>query len=374
MSTELIVDGAALPRVALDLAVEVDRAPTHPEWDAWVARTPGGHHLQTAGWAHVKAGAGWSAIRVLLRSAGEPVAGCQLLVKKLPVVGSVAYVPRGPLLSTNEPALLDALLGALRRVARTERIVLLKVQPPVDRDDMPAQLAQRGLKASDLHTAPAASVSVDLAAHADEDSLFKALRSTTRRRVRQAQKKGIVVRRGGAEDLPLLQSLLEATAARQGFDPYPGHYYRRLWESFAPAGQAWLQLAEHEGTALSASLLIAYGDTVLYKIGAWGGEKGSPPGANELMHWTGMTRARAEGFAYYDFEGIPIDVARAVQGGAEASSDMGVAFFKLGFGGDVVIYPGTYDLAFGRVVGPAFGHASRDQRLRKVVHRVSGRG
>jgi hypothetical protein len=53
---------------------------------------------------------------------------------------------------------------------------------------------------------------------------------------------------------------------------------------------------------------------------------------------------------------------------------MGVAFFKLGFGGDVVIYPGTYDLAFGRVVGPMLGRAARAQRLRSVVHRVSGRG
>jgi lipid II:glycine glycyltransferase (peptidoglycan interpeptide bridge formation enzyme) len=339
-----------------------------------VATAPGGHHLQTSGWAHVKAAAGWRAVRVLLRSAGEPVAGCQLLVKRLPVVGSVAYVPRGPLLHSPDPELLDALLAALRRVARKERIVLLKIQPPVDREDMLEQLAQRGLKASDLHTAPAASVHIDLAAYADDETLFKALRSTTRRRVRQAQKKGVVVRSGGLEDLPVLQGLLEATAARQGFDPYPGDYYQRLWESFAPAGQAWLQIAEHDGTALSASLLIAYGDTVLYKIGAWGGVKGSPPGANELMHWTSITRARAEGYAYYDFEGIPIDVARAVQAGAEATSDMGVAFFKLGFGGDAIVYPGTYDLAFGRVVGPAFGRASRDQRLRKVVHRVSGRG
>jgi lipid II:glycine glycyltransferase (peptidoglycan interpeptide bridge formation enzyme) len=53
---------------------------------------------------------------------------------------------------------------------------------------------------------------------------------------------------------------------------------------------------------------------------------------------------------------------------------MGVAFFKLGFGGDVMLYPGTYDLALARLVGPAFGRVARDQRLRTLVHRVSGRG
>lgn len=52
----------------------------------------------------------------------------------------------------------------------------------------------------------------------------------------------------------------------------------------------------------------------------------------------------------------------------------GLEFFKLGFGGEVVIYPGTYDIAYGRVTAPvlrrALPHAGR---LTPLAHRLSGR-
>jgi lipid II:glycine glycyltransferase (peptidoglycan interpeptide bridge formation enzyme) len=345
--------------------LEVDLAAPVEEWDERVARAQGGHYRQTSGWAHVKAAAGWDAVRLLLRRRGTPVAACQLLVKRLPLGRKVAYVPRGPLLANRDPQLCDAMLSAVGQVARDERIVYLKLQPPVDRDDMPALLQRRGMVASQVHTAPAASVRVDVGPERDVDGLFKAMRSTTRRRVRQAEKHGIVVRDGDAADLPSLQELLEATGRRQGFRPYPAEYHRRLWEAFASRGQARLLISEHEGVPLSMAFLVAFGDTVIYKIGAWGGRKGSPPGPNELMHWTAIRWAHDAGFKYYDFDGIPVDVARHVVEGGPPPTD-GLSFFKLGFGGMAVIYPGTYDQVLGRVAGPTLGRfiprAERFQR------------
>jgi lipid II:glycine glycyltransferase (peptidoglycan interpeptide bridge formation enzyme) len=358
----------------VDLDVQVTKAASDPEWDAWVAATPGGHHVQTSGWAHVKAAAGLRATRVLLRRDGELVGGCQMLVRRLPLVGNLAYLPRGPLLGSREPELADAMLAAVRRVARRERIVFLKIQPPVDRADLAAALEARGMVSSELHTAPAASVRVDVGVHPDDDSLLKAMRKTVRNRVRQAQRHGIEVRTADGADLPVLQSLLQSTAARQGFDAYPAEYNRRLWESFAPLGQARLLVAEHEGVALSAAMVIPFGDTVLYKIGAWSGDRDAAPGANELLHWTAIAWARAAGYRYYDLEGIPVEVARAVLAGGRATPADGVAYFKLGFGGEPVVYPGTYDDAFGRVAGPAIARLIPGaQRGRKVVHRISGR-
>jgi lipid II:glycine glycyltransferase (peptidoglycan interpeptide bridge formation enzyme) len=234
-----------------------------PEWDDWVDATPGGHHLQTSGWGHVKAAAGWRARRLVVRHGGELIAGCQLLAKQLPVLGGVAYVPRGPLMAGHDPNLLDAVLDALRDHARRHRLALVKIQPPVDRPDLPAQLESRGLVASDLHTAPVASVVVDVGPERDEDDLFRALRATTRRRIRQARKRGVNVRHGTVDDLPVLQSIIEPTARRQGFAPYPADYYQRLWAVFGTSGHAKLLLAEHDGVPLSAALLIPYYDRVL---------------------------------------------------------------------------------------------------------------
>ena len=351
-------------------ALEIDQRERNPEWDAWVATAPGGHHLQTSGWANVKALAGWRAIRLLLRSGGDIVGGCQMLVRDLPLSRRIAYVPRGPLVPTGSPALLDELLEAMRTTAAQQRVLLMKVQPPVDRQDMPAQLQERGFVPSELHTAPGASVVVELGDR-DDEALLKGMRSTARRHVRNAIKRGATVRVGGVDDLGVLQELLEATARRQGFDPYPAAYYERLWDAFGTTGQARLMIVEHEGTPMSAGLWIAFGDTVLYKIGAWGG--GSVPGTNELMHYTAMCWARAQGFLFYDFEGIPVDVAKTILDGGPAPTN-GVPFFKLGFGGEPVVFPGTHDIYFGRVLGAAVRRiAPRAERSRKVVHRIAGR-
>src|ERR1044072_3703419 len=113
--------------------------------------------------------------------------------------------PRAPLLASRDPAALDAVLDALRDHARRRRILLLKVQPPVNRTDLPELLGSRGLVASGLHTAPVASVVVDVGAAPDEDALFRALHATTRRRIRQARRGGVTVRTGTGDDLSILQ-------------------------------------------------------------------------------------------------------------------------------------------------------------------------
>lgn len=352
-------------------AIEVDQAPRNEEWDAWVASTPGGHHVQTSGWAQVKALAGWQATRLIARSNGEIVGGCQMLVRDLPLSRRLAYVPRGPLLASRDPELLDEVLAGMSAAARRQHVLLMKVQPPVDRDDMTAQLSERDFVASELAAAPGASVLVDVAGR-DDAALLKAMRSTTRRHIRTAIKSGVTVRTGGPEDLGVLQSQLAATARRQGFDPYPPAYYRRLWDAFGVTRQARLLVVEHEGAPVAAALLIAFGDTVLYKIGGWGG--GSARGANELMHYTAMCWAREQGFRYYDFEGIPVDVARTVLSGGPAPTS-GVPFFKLGFGGEVVVFPGAQDRYFGRVLGPAVRRITpHAERSRTMVHRFAGRG
>jgi lipid II:glycine glycyltransferase (peptidoglycan interpeptide bridge formation enzyme) len=356
------------------LEIEVDDKPSHPEWDEWVAAAPGGHHLQSSGWGHVKAGTGWRATRFLLRRSGELVGGCQLLDRDIPVVGRIGYVPRGPVIASPGVDLVDSVLAALREHARRQRVAVVKIQPPVDRADLPPLLEARGLVASALHTAPAASVVVHVGPDRDEEAIFRGLRATTRRRVRQARKHGVTVRNGDADDLPVLQAIIEATARRQGFAPYPADYYRRLWAAFGTTGHARLLIAEHEGVPLSAVLLVAFGDTVIYKIGGLADVEGSPPGASELTHWTGISWAHEAGYRYYDFEGIPLEIAQAMRDGKPVEPK-GVAFFKLGFGGEPVVYPGTSDLLPEGLPGRALRYVlPRAERWRGVVHRLSGRG
>jgi lipid II:glycine glycyltransferase (peptidoglycan interpeptide bridge formation enzyme) len=343
-------------------------------WDALVERSPGGHHVQTSRWAEVKGTVGWRALRIAIERDGRPVGGCQVLVRNVGPA-RVAYVPRGPVFDT---AATDddrlAVLAELARTAARRRFLHLKVQPPAGASGMVEMLESHGYRHSKLETAPTATVLVD--ASRSGDDLIAAMRTNARRNLRRARREGVVVRDGGAGDLPTLVGLIGATAERQGFEAYPARYYEEMWRAFGADGHAHLLVAERDGTALSAVLLIAFGDTVIYKIGGWSGEPRSIR-PNELIHWHATEWTRTAGYRWYDLEGIDLPVAEAIIAGEEPpeTAQAGVSHFKLGFGGDVTIFPPAYD----RVAPGPLGRLTHRlavtvERAAPLAARVLGRG
>jgi lipid II:glycine glycyltransferase (peptidoglycan interpeptide bridge formation enzyme) len=328
----------------------VNRSPLDPEWDDFVSQTSGGHHLQTSRWAQVKATVGWRAARVVARRDGRIVGGCQVLMRPLPLIGSLAYVPRGPLTADAGQSTLDAILTGIREVARRERVLYLKIQPPVDRRDMEALLLARGFRPSGLEATPTATVRVDLRCTPEE--LLAQMSKNRRRNIRRAEGSGVNVRSGGAEDLPAYYRTIQATADRQGFLPYPARYYEQLWRSFSPGGHAMLLLAESGQRVVASLLLIAFRDTVLFKMGGWTGEHREAR-VNELLHWRAILLARSRGFRWYDLEGIAPDVAVAIRERHPRTPHTyaGTTRFKLGFGGSVALFPPAFDAPCTRGIG-----------------------
>lgn len=353
--------------------ISVDRTASNPDWDAFVAAAPGGGYQQTSAWGQVKAVVGLRAVRLLVHDEGRLVGGFQLLKRSIARVGAIAYVPRGPLAA--DPTTSEHLLDALELLCAQERIGHMTVQPAPGHDDLAGELRRRGYTPGNVDVTPRATTLVALAGRTDDDMLG-AMRATTRRRVRQGLRQDIAVRVGGVEDLPVLQRLLESTGARQGFAAYPRRYHESMWRAFGGEHDgARLLVAERDGQALSCALLLGVGDTLVYKIGAWDAAAG-PGRPNELIHWDAMRWGRDRGFARYDFDGIGLPAAQALQAGAPLPEDAtGVTFFKLGFGGSVAIYPAAHDLARSRVFGIAARHLAPNlRRLKLVGARLGGRG
>lgn len=352
--------------------VSVSTALPDPEWDGFVDASPGGHHVQTSLWAQVKAKHGWQAIRLTQRREGQIVAGCQLLVRRFSI-GSVAYCSRGPLTMDRDKS-ATALISAIETLARHTRILYVKVQPPAGGTDIEPLLLGRGFVTSDLPAAPVATVRVELQRNPDE--ILASMRASARSNIRKATRKGITVRESGLGGLPTFGELLKDTSRRQRFPPYPLDYYADILMGFGCGDRAELLLAECGQRVLSGALIIGYGDTVVYKAGAWSGER-SDLHPNELMHWYAMQWARERGYRYYDFEGIPDSVARAKLVGANLPEEgtRGATRFKLGMGGKVTLCPWAYDRSFqpllvwpARVLAPRLGH------LRSAADRIAGRG
>jgi lipid II:glycine glycyltransferase (peptidoglycan interpeptide bridge formation enzyme) len=336
-----------------------------PDWDAFLARPPGGHHVQTSRWALLKRMLGWRAVRVVVweereretvggegpdkepnkeldKDRKEIVGGAQILLRTFPLLGSVGYVYKAPLTSRHDPALTTILLNAIEEVAKVYRIQYTVIQPPHCGFDDVAGLHQRGYLPSHMSMGPEATILIDLTA--DPETLLAQMHAKTRKAIRRGQRKGITIREGTIADIPTFYHLLLATAHRQQFTPYEADYFVEMWQLFAPIGAIVLLLAEYEGEPVSTELDIGFGDTVVAKKCGWSGEYGSYQ-PNELVQWEAFLWAQRHGYHFYDLEGIDEAAAHhLIQGNPlPPEAHQTVTSFKLGFGGQVTLFPGTYE-------------------------------
>jgi lipid II:glycine glycyltransferase (peptidoglycan interpeptide bridge formation enzyme) len=321
-------------------------------WDTFVDAHPQGGLLQHDGWGALKRGFGWRARRIAVSdAAGQLCAGAMLLIR--PRYGlSVAYTPRGPLLS-GELATDQLLLDGLARVARHARAILLRLEPALIEADPQADTVHTWLLLQGLRPAPTiqprSSIHLDLAR--PEESILAGCSKGHRADIRRAGRVGVTVRVGGAADLVTFQAIMESTGIRAGFGVHSAAYYQAAWQLFQP--RARLLLAELDGRVVAAQLVFADAHAGLY-LYSGADEAGLRAGANHLLAWEAIRWARGLGCTRYDLWGIPDQLGRAANAPDEstrasleaaAATDplQGVYRFKKGFGGQVVRYLPAYD-------------------------------
>jgi peptidoglycan pentaglycine glycine transferase (the first glycine) len=309
-----------------------------PEWDAFLVKTPGGHYTQTSLWAQAKSILGWCAVRVVVSQRNQIVAGAQLLTRSLPVAGIIGFVPGGPLVVNDDPGLTQLVMAQLHQVTKDHRVQYLLVQPRFTNEVLAQGLLGRGYRPSSHHPLAISTALLDLTQ--DLNHILSAMRKSTRHNIRLSQRKGVIVREGSESDLPIFYRLEMATCKRKNISTFSEEYYTRLWKILHPYGYLRMFIAEYAGEAVSASLVIPFGNTVTDTIGAWSGRHGKAH-PNELLEWAAITWAKSQGYSYFDFDGITPEVARGEL--APDAHREGDTFFKLGFGGEVVLCPVAYE-------------------------------
>lgn len=326
--------------------------PDAAAWDSFVAGHPQGSLLQQSGWGELKAGFGWRARRLaVLGPDGVPVAGALLLLRSRYGL-SVAYTPRGPLLSGDDRA-DRLLLAGLARVARGARAVFVRLEPNLTEDSPAADALHTWMLLQGLQPAPTiqprSSIHVDLTA--PEPALLAACSKGHRGDIKRAERAGVQVRVGAADDIGAFYAIMRATGERAAFGIHSEAYYRSAWRRFQPRSR--LLLAELDGRAVAAHMVFAdrYSGRYLYS-GA--DEAGLKAGANHLLQWHALRWAQGLGCHSYDLWGIPDALGRAaaepdeaaraaLEAEAQADPLIGVYRFKKGFGGRVVRYLPAYD-------------------------------
>lgn len=206
---------------------------------------------------------------------------------------------------------------------------------------------------------------IDLAQ--SEEELLAAMHEKTRYNIRLALRRGVEIRDSRLEirdDFEKFWKLLEETAKRDKFRTHERGYYEKILEILgdsrleirdseqisniqSPISNRMhmrLHIAYSDSTPLAAAMVGYFGDTATYLHGASSYAHRALMGPYAL-HWQIMQEVKKEGYKFYDFWGIHSPSPSMGEGGGEGVRDWsGMTRFKMGFGGKVVNYPGTFDL------------------------------
>lgn len=337
-----------------------------PDWNESAAALAGASILQTAQWGALKGAHGWKPRWGQWFDADGNVVGAALtLRKKIAGPYEFRYVPRGPLFDIGDGALTARVLSDLEADARSGGAIFLKI----DRDvplgfGVPGEtgyradaagliwletLKRRGYRYSDAQIQFANSVWIDLSPEAE--TLAANMKQRTRYKARLALKKGVSIRRGGAEDFELIYALYRETAARDRFIIREKGYYLDVWTRFFSAGMLVPLIAEVAGEAVAVIMLFIFAEKAWYIYGmSSGNHREKMP--NYALQWEAILTAKAAGAKIYDLWGAPDRFD-------ETDRMWGVYQFKRGLGGYEVVSPGAYDLPLRPLLYRGYGLSLR---------------
>ncbi|HSJ74523.1 MAG TPA: GNAT family N-acetyltransferase [Miltoncostaeaceae bacterium] len=346
------------------------------EWDRFVEAVPLSDVTQLSGWSVVRAEVGFAPLHVFVHRSGDPVGGAQILARRIPAVGSLGYLSGGPLVAgdIDDRAGVVRSLGSAMLALLGSQLRALFVQPPAGADDVSVELARRGFRPSHAGIAPAASLRIDLGADVEElrARLNKRLRAWTRR----WPDKGVHVRVGGDDDLPLLAQLVARSAEFQRYEPLSLEYLRLMYRSLAPTGRAVLFVGEVHGQPVAVDLYTRCGGVLRDRlIGFDRNSEASKLSVPAALKWYAMLWAKDHGMRWFDFGGIRPKTAEALLAGRslDQASAGGSDFFKISFGGEPFLMPPAVEDARPRRALLVYDLAQRSERGRALVSKLQRR-
>lgn len=318
------------------------------QWNDFVAEDADATLMQTTHWAQLRADFGWTWEVVMVDPDTPERGGALVYYKSLPLkLGTIAYIPRGPLVNWDDETAVQATLNVIQQAARRRWAWALWLEPPLRH--MPTnedKLRTFGFEPSERGMySPRCTIWVDLTPTPDQ--ILAQMKQKTRYNIRLAARKGVQIRIGQPAEVDTFYNLLQTTGERNDFRIFPQAYYRRAFSLFHPLGQVALLLAEVDGEVIAGLMVFAWGHKAWYLYGASTNqhrEKMAP----YALQWAAMQWAKAKGCTTYDLWGIPDASPAELEANFQHRHDglWPVYRFKRGFGGDVVRFVGVWEKAF----------------------------
>lgn len=287
-----------------------------------------------------------------------------IIIRNIGEHGSIAYVPYGPDIHMPEEKqgkFLEELSESLRPYLPSDSIFirydLVWPSPWQDDEDCyndsgdwlgPPETRLQELRMNfdtqnwNLRKAPSGvlpSNTLFLNLKKDKEELLQDMKSKTRYNIRLSNRRGVRVHDVSTDNLNVWHTLYKETAIRNGIAYRDINHFKTILETratnTASPADVHMLLAEAEGDALAALLLVLSGGRATYLYGASSSKKRNLMGTYALQ-WEAICKAKNEGCKEYDFFGISPT--------PEKSHPMyGLYRFKKGFGGSEYHRQGCWD-------------------------------
>ena len=286
----------------------------------------------------------------------------KIIKHDLPFKKSYLYIPHGPTMDFNQMTggfknPVTNFVKWLREEAKKRKSIFVKIEPLLDSVAQALVDPPAGgkFRKSKKEIQPSKTVIVDLNQSEDElpavslSNLLGRMHHKTRYNIGIADKHGVTV--GESSGIDVFLELLKKTTKRDKFHPHPKNYYEKLLKFFEGGKeiQVKLFLAYHpvsnsrelenrggrDPRPIAGAVVLVYRDSGYYLHGASDYEYRAMM-APHALHWHIIKQLKAEGLKQYDLWGI------------NPRKWPGVTRFKLGWGGDTIEYPGSFDLTISR--------------------------
>jgi lipid II:glycine glycyltransferase (peptidoglycan interpeptide bridge formation enzyme) len=321
------------------------------EWNQIISQLPEAHLLQTWEWGEVKKLYGWQPLPQTWTDDTGQVKCASLILRRTvsPLRLRVLYVPRGPLVDWSDAEWRERTLAEMELAAQHQHAIFIKIDPEVRLGtgvpgsenaqscstgvSLQNELLQRGWLYSPEQVQFRNTVMVDLTE--PEEAWLARLKQKARYNLRLGEKRGVTIRVGTRQDLPMLYQMYAETSVRDGFLIRAQDYYDHLWKTFLEKDMVDPLIAEVDGQAVAGIMVYYFAGKAWYLQGmSTNLHREKMP--NYLLQWTAMRRARARGCTCYDLWGAPENFS-------EADPLWGVFRFKESIGGQTIRTLGAWD-------------------------------
>ena len=317
-------------------------------WDDFLVTVPNAHHEQLSCWGIARSILGWKVERLLIEEGGRIIGGVQIQTRAVRRVGIWAYVTYGPCFLNDDLLVGSILVSELTSILEAKRVLYVLVIAPYHGNGIADHLRRAGYLKPVKAIAPfymQSTLVLDL--RRTESELLAGMRHDTRKHVRQGMKRGVLISKGGQEDLGEFWRLMKTLCARRKTVPNPSieSFFPALWQGMSKHDWIRLYLGRLNDEPVSAAIAFPFGDWFrVWKVG-WSGAHGNLM-PNHALHWAMVQDAKQDGYRFYDFVNLDLSSKNSPNGSttneATASPQESVTRFKLGFGGTVIRLPGAY--------------------------------